>query len=124
MILSWLLAVVLMRSMASVAMDGDGGVVAEGGVGGREVVVDGLGAANDLYAKVVVEPLCNPQSIVAADGDEGVYAVLLHVIDDLLRVALVFVGVGAGGEEDGTALLQDVADVVRGEGLRAVLFSL
>ena len=104
--------------------DGDGRVVAEGRVGGRKVVVYGLGAPDDLDAEVVVEPLGDPQSIVAANGDEGVDAVLFHVLDDLLGVALVLVGVGAGGVEDGAALFEDVADVVHGEGHRAVLFPL
>ena len=40
--------------------DRDGGVVAEGRVDRREVVVYGLGTAYDLHAEVLVEPLGDP----------------------------------------------------------------
>jgi hypothetical protein len=110
------------HSIYGLGSDGYGGVVAEGSVGGREVVIYGLGTADYPHAEVVVEPVSYPQSVVAADGDEGVYPELLHVLDDLLRVALVLVGVGAGGEEDGAALLQDVADVICSELPNAVGF--
>ena len=100
--------------------DGDGRVVTERGIRGREVVVYGLGTADDLDAEVVVEPLCDAQSIVAADGDQRVYPELLHLLDDLLGVALVLVGVGPGGAEDGAALLKDVAHVLDAEVHKAV----
>src|SRR5215203_5533712 len=103
---------------------GDGGVVAEGGVGRREVVVYGLGAAHDLYPEVVVESLGDPERVIAADGHEGVYAEILHLLDDLLGVALVLVGVGARGAEDGAALLQDVAHAVGAQGYHGIFLGL
>src|SRR5918993_1885957 len=51
-----------------------GGIVPEGRVGRREVVVYGLGAAYDLRPEVFVQPLGYAQRVVAADGDEGVHA--------------------------------------------------
>ncbi len=56
-------------------VDGDlhGGVEAEGELGAREVVVDGLGHADDRHAELV-QLVGHPQRVLAADGDEGVDA--------------------------------------------------
>ena len=94
--------------MASVAIC-DGGVEAEGVVGGVEVVVHGLGDADDLEAGVG-EALRGCQGPFAADGDDGVDAEAVHVGLDDLGAAAVFERVGAGGAQDGAALLGDAAD--------------
>src|SRR5919202_101428 len=60
--------------------------------------------------------------VVAADGDEGVYAELLHVVYNLLGIPLFLVGVGTGGVEDGATFFEDVADVLDAKLLDAVGF--
>ena len=89
--------------------DLDGGVEAEGVVRGVEVVVDRLGHAHDLQAGVG-EALGRGQGAFAADGDDGVDAEPVHVGLDDLGAAAVLERVGAGGAEDGAALLGDAAD--------------
>ena len=54
--------------------DVDGRVEAEGEVGDDQVVVDGLGDADDGQLEVVVEAVGDAQGVVAADGDQGVEA--------------------------------------------------
>ena len=52
--------------------DVDGGVEAEGVVRGGQVVVDGLGYADDLDAVLVDQACRDPQGVLAADRDERV----------------------------------------------------
>ena len=89
--------------------DLDGGVEAEGVVRGVEVVVHGLGNADDLQAGVG-QPLGGGQRSFAADGDDGVDAEPVHVALDDLGAAAVFERVGPRRSEDGAALLGDAAD--------------
>ena len=98
----------------------DGGVEAEGELGHAEVVVDGLGDADDGDA-IGGEPAGDAQGVVAADGDEGVDALAFEGGADGLGAALDGVGVGAGGAEDGAAEGQDVAAAPGVEGHQVAL---
>ena len=75
--------------------DLDGGIEAERVVRGVEVVVHGLGDADDLQAGVG-EALGGGQRSFTADGDDGVNAEPFHVGLDDVRAAAVFERVGAG----------------------------
>ena len=86
-----------------------GGVEAEGVVRGVEVVVHGLGDADDLQAGVG-QALGRGQGSFAADGDDRVDAEPVHVGLDDLGAAAVFERVGAGRAQDRAALLGDAAD--------------
>ena len=83
--------------------------------GDAEVVVDGLGDANDGDA-LPGELTGHTERVVAADGDEGFDCLALKGRADGLGAALDGVGVGAGGAEDGSAEGQDVAATLGAEG--------
>ena len=87
-----------------------GGVEAERVVGGGEVVVDGLGDADDLDAGIG-EPLGGRECALAADRDDRVDAVPVHDRLDDLGAAVALERVGAGGAEDRAALLGDAPDL-------------
>ena len=89
--------------------DLDGGVEAEGVVRGVEVVVHGLGDADDLQPGVG-KALGGREGSLTADGDDRVDAEPVHVGLDDLRAAAVLERVGAGRAQDGAALLGDAAD--------------
>ena len=101
-------------------VDGLGGdlhrrVEAEGVVGGVEVVVHGLGNADD-FQPGVGEALGGGEGSLATDGDDGVDPQPVHVGFDDVRPAAVLERVGAGGAQDGAALLGDTADNSAGNG--------
>jgi len=101
----------------------DRGIEAEGDVGGGEVVVDGLGDADDAEA-FLGQFVGDAEGAIAADGDEGVEPVVVEGGDDLVgpvagddgAVGLAFgplEGVAAvGGAEDGAAEVGDAADAL------------
>src|SRR5215207_1530251 len=90
--------------------DVDRGVEAEGVVGGREVVVDRLGNAHHVDA-ALEELRGGPQSVLAADRDQAVDSVVLQVLGDPLRTAILFERIGPRGAEDRPAARQDAADL-------------
>ena len=92
-----------------------GGIETEGVVGGVEVVVHGLGNADDLQAGVG-EAFGGREGSFAADGDDGVDAQPVHVGLDDLRAPAVLEGVGAGRAKDGAALFGDASDERAGDG--------
>ena len=109
-----------------VGCDVDGGVKAEGDVGGGEVVVDGFGDADDgqSFLRQFEADLLRA---IASDDDEGVHAQGFGVVDDiigevahgLVPVIVDAIGEGiaaVGGSEDGSAARQNAADVVELEG--------
>ena len=94
--------------------DVDRGVEAEGEVGDHQVVVDGLGDADDRHAELFVEAVGDAEGVVAADGDEGVEAEVLEVLADGGQVGVgVLEGVGAGGAEDRAAPGDDAVGLGR-----------
>ena len=121
----WDSAVVWMRSMASVATCMRG-VKAEGDVGGREVIVNGLGNADDgqTFGGQVEADLLGA---IAADDHESVQAHDFGVMDDfvgeiahcLMPVIADAVGEGIaaiGGAKDGPAAGQNAAHVIQHQG--------
>ena len=101
--------------------EGDGGVEAECQGRGLEVVVDGLGHADDAKA-LLVKLVGDGEAAVSADGDDGVDVVLTDATDDLVgEVHFFFGAVGLrddatkriaaiGGAEDGAAEVGNLAD--------------
>ncbi|MNX90407.1 hypothetical protein D3C86_1224530 [compost metagenome] len=112
-------------------VDGLGGrghrrVEAEGLVRRVEVVVDGLGDADQVHA-LLGQVVPDAEGAVAADEDQRIQAQLVVAADHLVRHVLehglailddrVLEGVAAvGGPEDGAAPRDDAADVVEAEG--------
>ena len=94
--------------------DVDRGVEAERVVGGVEVVVDGLGYADDVHA-VLVQLGGDAEGVLAADRDERVDAEVLEVRLDLLDAAVDLERVGARRAEDRAAARQDAADLLDAE---------
>ena len=92
-----------------------GGVEAKGELGDSEVVVDGLGDADDGGA-FGGEPAGDGKRVVATDGDEGVDALAFKRGNHSARAAFGGVGVGARGAEDGAAEGKDVVAVRGAEG--------
>ena len=90
------------------------GVEAEGEVGGVDVVVDGLGHADDRQA-LLVHARGGRERPLAADGDDGADAVALHRALHPLQAVLHLEGVDAAGAEDGAAAVQDAARRLAGE---------
>src|SRR5690606_18417936 len=101
--------------------DVDGGVEAEGVVGGGQVVVDGLGDAHAGDAVLLGEECGHSEGVLAADGDEGVDLPPPQGVLDAADAVLLVQRVGAGGAEDGAAAGQDAADGRYAEGDGAVL---
>ena len=106
--------------------DVDRGVEAEGVVGRAEVVVDGLGHADDLDA-VVVQLAGHAERVLAADRDQGVDAEAGQVRLDLLQAGLAVQRgllrqrIGPRGAEDRAAAGQDAAHGRHVERLRVGL---
>jgi hypothetical protein len=90
--------------------DVDGGVEAEGVVGGTEVVVDGLRDTDHVDAELV-QLGGHAEGVLTADRDQGVDALRGEVVLDPLDPVLDLEGVGAGRAEDGAAAGQDAADL-------------
>ncbi|GDY42122.1 hypothetical protein SANT12839_030040 [Streptomyces antimycoticus] len=101
--------------------DVDGGVEAEGVVGGGQVVVDGLGDADAADPVVVGEPGGDAEGVLAADRDQRVDLLLDQGLLDPPDAVLALEGVGAGGAEDGAAARQDAAHRADVEGNGVVL---
>ncbi len=82
--------------------DVDGGVEAEGVVGGTEVVVDGLRHSDDVDAEVV-QLGGDAEGVLAADRDQRVDPELGEVRLDLLDATVDLERVGARRAEDRAA---------------------
>ncbi len=95
--------------------DAHGGVEAEGAVGGRDVVVDGLGDADDGHTRVRQHP-GGREGALAADRDQCVHAVTAAQLGAVLRRFAQPVALQPGGAEDGAAAGEDAADRVEVEG--------
>ena len=89
--------------------DVDGGVEAEGVVGGAEVVVDRLRHADDPHAVLVVQPGGDAERVLAADRDQAVDPFARDVLDDPLGAAVLLERIGPRGAEDRAAARQDAA---------------
>ena len=87
----------------------DGGVEAETEVGPAQVVVDGLGNADDVDA-LLEQLLPNTIRIVAADGDQRVELVVLQRFHAARQSAFALGRVGSRGAQDGAAARQDAGD--------------
>src|SRR5690554_689707 len=110
------------RAQAVHGVGGDlhGGVEAEGVVGGRDVVVDGLGNAHDLEA-FIRQPLRRSEGAFASDGDDRLDIVALDHLADSIRSAVALERVGARGPENRSTLLADALHLVTAEG-QQILF--
>src|SRR5258708_15467769 len=97
-----------------------GGIESECDLGGGEIIIDGLGYADDLHS-LLKKFIPNLLRAVAADGDDGVNAQLGGVGNDLGgNVARYFLAVldglvvkriaAVGGTENGAAASQNAAD--------------
>src|SRR5262249_23714168 len=100
--------------------DVDRRVETEGEIGAREVIVDRLGNADHLDAKLK-ELLRDRESVVAANGDEGITAMLLQSIDATLQAIGTLSGVRAGRTQDGAAARENAADGFEVDGHALVL---
>ena len=90
--------------------DVDRGVEAERVVGGRQVVVDGLGHADDMHA--AGEQLGrNAEGVFATDSDERIDAELVEVGRDRLEPAVDLGRVGARRAEDRATARQDAPNL-------------
>ena len=96
--------------------DVDGGVEAEGEVGAGQIVVDGLGDADDFDARSI-ELLRDRERVVAADGDEGVAPCCFRLLMQRSRPSGVLGGIGARGAQDGAAAGQNAAHRSRSSGM-------
>ena len=94
--------------------DLDSRIKTEGVVGGVKVVINGLGNANNLQAGIS-QAARSGQGAFSTNRDEGVNAESLHVGLDDFGATIAFKGVGAGGAQNGTALLGDTANHLAGE---------
>jgi hypothetical protein len=88
--------------------DADRGVEAEGVVGGAQVVVDGLGDADDVQP-LGGQPGRDPEGVLAADGHQRVDAQVGQVAPHLLDAVVHLHHVGARAAEDRAAARQDAA---------------
>lgn len=95
--------------------DADRGVEAEGAVGGRDVVVDGLRYADDGHPGVREHP-GGREGALAADRDQRVHAVTAAQLGAVLGGLAQPVALQPGGAEDGAAAGEDAADRVEVEG--------
>ena len=100
--------------------DVHGGVEAERVVGALEVVVDRLRHPDDRHPHLV-QLAGRRQRPVSAHGDEGVEAVALEVVEELLPVFHHAQRVIAGRAEDRPSLGQDAGDREPGERLDVAL---
>jgi hypothetical protein len=100
--------------------DLDRGVEPEGELGGRQVVVDGLRHPDDGDA-LVGEAGGDPERVLAADGDEGVDAVIRERRPHGVGPAVDLVGVGARRPEDGAAPREGATERLDAEGYHVVL---
>lgn len=90
----------------------EGCVVADGGVGADEVVVDGGRDGDAREVELLGEDTSALDGSVTADDDECVDACILYVLECLLASFLRLEVFGWGGLEDGSSLLYDVAHAV------------
>src|SRR5437016_3775851 len=81
-------------------------------VGAVNIVVDGLGYADDRDAPLV-QARGDAESIVAADGHERGEIHALDMLDD--RLKLLVGRIGARGAEDRAAEMQDARHALAGE---------
>lgn len=95
--------------------DAHRGVEAEGAVGGGDVVVDGLGDADDGHTGVRQHPR-GGEGAFAADRDEGVHAVTAAQLGAVLGGLAQPVALQPGRAENGAATGEDAADRVEIEG--------
>src|SRR5690606_24270833 len=86
----------------------------EGDVGPADVIVDGLGDADDPDP-LLLEPSSRAEASVAADDDQRVDATRFDGGPDRLVALTVDVGVEPGAAQDGPAPAEDPADTVTGE---------
>ena len=87
-------------------------VVADGGVGAVQVVVDGAGQADHREVELVGKDARAGERAVAADDDDGVDAVAAcHVVGQLAAFGGLEL-LAARRLEDGAAALDDVGDVL------------
>ena len=92
--------------------DLDGGVEAERVVGGFEVVVDGLGNADDLESRIR-QTACRGEGTLAADRDDRVDPLRIHRLLNINGAAVFALErVCAGTAEDGATLAGETAHTV------------
>ena len=89
-----------------------GRVIADGGVGAVEVVVDRAGKADDGEVKLVGKNACAGERTVAADDHEGVYLVAAQVVEGELASLGSLKLVTARGLQNRAASVDDVRDVL------------
>ena len=90
----------------------EGCVVADGGVGAAEVVVDGGWNGDAGVVEFLGEDARSVDGAVTANDDEGVYLLLDEIFVGLLASFGILEVGGWGGLEDGAAILDDVADAL------------
>jgi len=91
------------------------GVKAEAHLGGRQVIVDGLGDPNDRHA-LAGQAVGHPQRVVAANGHKGVDAEQVQSGHHPGGAAGDGVWVRAGGAEDGASPRQDAPAHLHAQG--------
>ena len=90
----------------------EGSVVAYGGIGAVEVIVDGARQADDGEVEFVGKDARAGERAVAADDDQGVYLVALdHVVGELTSLGRLKL-LAPGSLEDSAALLYDIRYVL------------
>ena len=97
-------------------------VVADGGVGAVEVVVDGAGQTDAGEVVLHAEVAGAGERAVAADDHQGVDLLLLARLVGLRHALGGHELLRAGGLQDGAAAGDDAADILRGEGLHLTLY--
>lgn len=97
------------QAVDGVSGHADCGIEAKGVVGRRDVIVNGLGHADDRDA-VVGEPLRALEGALPADGDQGVDAGVVKIALDRVQSRLELVRVEAASAQDRTATQQDRVD--------------
>jgi hypothetical protein len=106
----------------------NGGVEPETVCRAHDVVIDGLGNANDWDAQSA-EPMCDGERAIAADDHQGAKTHLVEHFDDTVGIVSIAVrcrdrireGVAAvGGAEDRATQPQDARHIARRQNTRAV----
>ena len=108
------------QAIDALGSEGDSGVEAERQGRGLEIVVDGLGHADDAQP-LLVKLVGDGEAAVAADGDDGVDVMLANATDDLVGEVHFFLGAvglldhaaeriaAIGGAENRAAEMRDLA---------------
>src|SRR5215469_1092969 len=97
------------HTVDSFSRNADGGIETKTEISAAEVVIDGLGYTDDLYA-ALVQLHGNRLSIIAANRNQHLNPIVLQVFDTAFNATLTFCGVGARTAEDSAAARQDTGD--------------